>query len=410
MRFIMTTACGAALVGGTAALGGQATFQLLPVNVALEITIDEFDRTLVLVGDGGGAYIWEDGFLTFVGAIDAWGLSADGNTVSGTQQNVDSDLEAARWTASGGVQLLGPLFGSTGCDAFLSGGYRCSADGNTVVGNGWDGCDSRAIAWRSGTGMIALEAVGFSNARASDVSDDGETVVGFTQGNFNRTPAVWNVSTTLLDPLYPFDLSVVGELWAATPEGRTVVGQWGREDVTGFTVPAMYWNADEGVRLLGWLDGDELAQAYDVSANGRTIVGNSGTVFTGFDAFIWTPEAGIQKLADRLVADGANLGDAAFLGNALAVSSDGRKIVGYAFVPPAKPGELGQNRGFIATIDPDPNPCPPDFNGDGFVGFGDLTQLLNNWGPCTCVEDLDLDNAVGFSDLTTLLNAWGPCP
>jgi len=52
-----------------------------------------------------------------------------------------------------------------------------------------------------------------------------------------------------------------------------------------------------------------------------------------------------------------------------------------------------------------------DFDGDGNVGFSDLTQLLAAWGPCAgCPEDLDGDDSVGFADLTTVLNSWGPCP
>jgi len=53
--------------------------------------------------------------------------------------------------------------------------------------------------------------------------------------------------------------------------------------------------------------------------------------------------------------------------------------------------------------------CIADLIGDDSVGFADLTQLLNAWGPCACVEDLDSNGSVGFSDLTILLNAWGPC-
>jgi len=54
--------------------------------------------------------------------------------------------------------------------------------------------------------------------------------------------------------------------------------------------------------------------------------------------------------------------------------------------------------------------CSEDLDGDGAVGFSDLTQLLAAWGPCAgCVEDMDVDDQVGFSDLTQLLAAWGPC-
>jgi hypothetical protein len=54
--------------------------------------------------------------------------------------------------------------------------------------------------------------------------------------------------------------------------------------------------------------------------------------------------------------------------------------------------------------------CPTDLDGDGAVGFADLTQLLGAWGDCAaCSEDLDGDGNVGFTDLTELLGTWGPC-
>jgi hypothetical protein len=38
-------------------------------------------------------------------------------------------------------------------------------------------------------------------------------------------------------------------------------------------------------------------------------------------------------------------------------------------------------------------------------------MLLSAWGPCAgCPEDLDGNGAVGFNDLTILLAAWGACP
>ena len=55
--------------------------------------------------------------------------------------------------------------------------------------------------------------------------------------------------------------------------------------------------------------------------------------------------------------------------------------------------------------------CSADVDGSCEVGFGDLTNLLNAWGPCdsACPTDLNGSGDVGFGDLTDLLNAWGPC-
>ena len=66
-------------------------------------------------------------------------------------------------------------------------------------------------------------------------------------------------------------------------------------------------------------------------------------------------------------------------------------------------------------LDPTPISCTGDIDGNGSVGFSDLTLLLNGWGPCpappaSCDADLDVNGSVGFSDLTILLNSWGECP
>jgi hypothetical protein len=58
-----------------------------------------------------------------------------------------------------------------------------------------------------------------------------------------------------------------------------------------------------------------------------------------------------------------------------------------------------------------PATCLCDLNGDGAVGFADLTQILLNWGPAQPDDPADLneDGLVGFSDMTQILIDWGPC-
>jgi hypothetical protein len=36
--------------------------------------------------------------------------------------------------------------------------------------------------------------------------------------------------------------------------------------------------------------------------------------------------------------------------------------------------------------------------------------VLSDWGPCVaCPSDIDGDGTVGFSDLLEVLQRWGPC-
>jgi hypothetical protein len=54
-------------------------------------------------------------------------------------------------------------------------------------------------------------------------------------------------------------------------------------------------------------------------------------------------------------------------------------------------------------------PCPPDFDGDGFVTGADLGLLLSNWGGNNPYFDVDRDGTVNGADLGLLLSAWGIC-
>ncbi|MCP3903609.1 MAG: hypothetical protein GY715_08230 [Planctomycetes bacterium] len=55
--------------------------------------------------------------------------------------------------------------------------------------------------------------------------------------------------------------------------------------------------------------------------------------------------------------------------------------------------------------------CPPDLDGSGTVGFGDILVIIGAWGPCIgCPEDLNGNGAVDFGDILVVIGAWGPCP
>ena len=52
--------------------------------------------------------------------------------------------------------------------------------------------------------------------------------------------------------------------------------------------------------------------------------------------------------------------------------------------------------------------CPADIDGSGAVDFGDLVQILSNWGG-DGPEDLDGSGTVDFGDLVQVLSNFGPC-
>ena len=395
-------------VAAAPTFGGGATFQLLAgSNLAHDVLKDEFDRTFVLGGSIfgiGNTWIyestnWNDPMFVGLGQGQSFTMVDFEMIVSGSFPNADEREEAASWTDASSWVGLGQLPTGLACPS-ISNGYGITADGATLCGLAWDGCSGRAFKWTEADGMVAMDVAGSGGNRASHISADGSTMVGFGQ-SFNRACAAWNVAD---GSIRYFDPDVLGEFWSTTPDGSMIVGS-----ANG---PASYYTDCEGMVQIGTLGFDTSAQAYDVSADGSVIVGASGTVLSGNTAFVWTPQCGMESLQDRLIAEGANIPPGVFLDFATGVTADGRTIVGRALNPAIKGGPPFS--AFVATL-PAREPCPGDFNCDGSVGFGDLTDLLAAWGPCTCTgpiacpEDLNGDDAVGFADLTDLLAAWGPC-
>ena len=55
---------------------------------------------------------------------------------------------------------------------------------------------------------------------------------------------------------------------------------------------------------------------------------------------------------------------------------------------------------------PPPPPCPADLNGDGEVGFADLSVILSAWEDSDA-GDANGDGVTNFSDLSVVLSEWG---
>lgn len=53
-----------------------------------------------------------------------------------------------------------------------------------------------------------------------------------------------------------------------------------------------------------------------------------------------------------------------------------------------------------------PPECLGDADGDGLVGFPDITDVLRNWGSAGPRGDADGDGVVSFPDITSILRNW----
>jgi uncharacterized membrane protein len=98
---------------------------------------------------------------------------------------------------------------------------------------------------------------------------------------------------------------------------------------------------------LGHLPGGgSQGTAYAASSDGSIVVGDSDSAFGPYsrEAFIWTEDSGMVRLADVLTANGAQGLDGWTLESAQAISPDGRRVAGYGINP------LGRVEAYTASI------------------------------------------------------------
>jgi probable HAF family extracellular repeat protein len=240
----------------------------------------------------------------------ASGVDADGSVIVGWSSSTLTGLanfEGFAWSdpAAGGSGMvaLGDLPGGP----YVSGARACSADGSRIVGYASSlasQSNTEAAVWSASTGWVGLGDLPGGNdySDAYDVSADGSVIVG----------------------------------WSEAAAG-TFAFRW--------TDPA---SGGAGMQSLGDLPGgSQYSSARSISSDGATIVGTS-TSATALEAFIWTEAQGMRSLKGVLESElGLDLTGWKLL-YAMAVSDDGRTIVGEGIDP------LGHNQGWVAYLGADP--------------------------------------------------------
>ena len=317
-RILGSIALVAAVASGPVA--AQQFVALPPDSKANDVSADGE----VVVGSSGiDGLIWRwrvDPAPTIVPGGSFTAVSADGSVVAGNITSGPDAGTAGIWTEAGGWQSLGWLPGaSTGCGGGMSSAYDISADGTTIAGLSWEGCDGRGFMWTDASGMQPLMRLANGHNRCSTISGNGLVLAGFAQGTFSRTPAFWSWDQTgsVIDP----DLQ--GEVYEVNFEGNLSVGTL---YFSGANLTAFIRDASTGVATnLGSLQADWAAAASDLSED--------GTVVCGFDylmlsrrAWVWTPASGIKSLEARLAAQGVT--GVPVLQTCMGISNDGTVIVG----------------------------------------------------------------------------------
>lgn len=176
---------------------------------------------------------------------------------------------------------------------------------------------------------------GFFSSSASDVSADGNVVVGQSHSaNAGIEAFRWTRSTGMVG-LGDFPGS---DAWSAATavsgDGSVVTGRGTAVYYAG--VDAFRWTASAGIQSLGYLgnEGTLFTYASAISNDGQVIVGSSDNRI-----FQWSEESGIYEIADI-----SNQSD---FSGASGISADGSAIVGSVRMPAGlRPFRYSASRGF----------------------------------------------------------------
>lgn len=307
------------------------------------------DGSVILLHSGGSFLLHPDGSLTEIGSCGAIDFSTDATIVVGSTFG-GAGLEASMWTEKGGCELFGDIGGpGDTIDSFFSG---ISDDGAVACGQSMvDSPSVEPTIWTAEEGMVALGDVpgGLHYGLAWAISGDGTTIVGDAIGDVSPDAWRWSADTGL-ENLELAEPGVTQSTVASVSHDGSLIG--GHSNVHG----AMLWTREHGMRSLQTL----LAEEHGLELSGWTLV------------------------------------------NVMAMSADGRALVGHGKNP------NGKWEAYRVVLPP-PS-VEGDVNGDGVVDGADITAILGVWETGDEHADLNDDGVVNGADMTVLLGHWTASP
>lgn len=321
-----------ALAAGSSAGG---TFTDLATPGAQLTGLSHNGRVASLYGvDTGWRWAKDVGVTTIDGLEEAGSLNSWGQALVGGITDGDGNQVAALANSNsdlvGGPLVIGAWPGGVADSGFLSRAYGVS-DTGVAVGLARDDAGRYfAFRWSDTEGMTKLPVNRPQrSSRANGISADGSVIVGWNdQDNGSRTGVIWKDGKAI--DLVDTDGIPVGEATAVSRNGRVVVGER-MFDIATFTMQAWRWTEETGVQPLGCLPssfGCDATSARAVSDDGNVIVGDSMSGGT-YVATAWTPDGGMQHLADYIAANDVAVPAGWNLQSGSGISADGKTIGGW---------------------------------------------------------------------------------
>jgi probable HAF family extracellular repeat protein len=264
----------------------------------------------------------------------AYGVSSNGSVVVGTGRS-DSGTEAFRWT-SGGMVGLGDLAGGS----FKSEGWGLNAgDGSILVGPSTSANGAEAFIWTSGGGMVGLGdlADGTFNSRAYATNSNGAIIVGRGTSANGVEAFRWTAG----------GLQALGDLAGGSfasvalgisSQGSVIVGY----GTTASGTQAFRWTASGGMVALPLLAGTTTSFAQGTSADGAVVVGTA--TGAGNTPFVWTQSDNTSRSIATVLADAGVSLTGWTLETAVAISPDGKWVIGRGTNP------TGDTEGWLAQL------------------------------------------------------------
>ena len=286
---------------------------------------------------------------------------------------------AFRWTKDTGYEDLGRLemFGVVDTAYAKS----ISNDGTRIVGSSYRSAQHHfeGYVWVEGatTGVAGNEQmhglgtlVPGRDSAAARISGNGQWVAGEASLAGGQGHAVrWSLADYETASATILDLGTLGGLYSSaydvSDDGRVVVGYAtnGVSQTRAFRwVEGSTGGAVGNLQMydLGTLGGDE-SSAYALSSDGSVVVGEAQAVDGIYEAFRWTEGTGMIRVSEWLAANGVDTGGMRLI-NARGISDDGNVVV----------GQMGPDnyadRAFIARVDVE--------HGSGLMDVAEYTNSL----------------------------------